>query len=54
METNEVITDLRLAEQLINWILNYFDLNEYDWRDDQNEISTQIESIVETGKKLGG
>ena len=53
METNEVLTDLRVAEQ-VNWILNYFDLNEYDWRDDQNEISTQIESIVETGKKLGG
>jgi hypothetical protein len=54
MERNELLTDLRLAEQLINWILNYFDLNEYDWRDDQNEISTQIESIVENGKKLGG
>lgn len=47
----ELQEDLQLAEQLINWILKYFNLEIYDWRYDQNEISTLIEDYVEGLKK---
>ena len=53
MENNKVCKcqqikqDLKLAEQLINWVLKYFDITEYDWKNDQNEICTIIQDKVE-------
>lgn len=38
-EENE---NLQLAEQLINGLLQEFDLTNYDWRYDQNEIHTLL------------
>lgn len=35
-------TENELARQLINWILNFFELTDYDWQADQNEISDLI------------
>jgi DNA-binding Lrp family transcriptional regulator len=36
-----------LAKQLINWILKFFELTDYDWQDDQNEISALIEDYID-------
>ena len=44
-ECKELKEDLQLAKQLVDWILKTFNLESYDWLADQNEISTEIESI---------
>ena len=36
-----------LAKQLINWILKFFELTDYDWQYDQNEISSLIEDCMD-------
>lgn len=38
--------ELRLAKQLIDWMLKYFQLTEYDWQNDQNEICAEIEEFI--------
>lgn len=45
-ECEELKEDLRLAKQLVDWILKTFNLESYDWLDDQNEISTEIENFL--------
>ena len=48
---DEISEDLRLAKQFIDWLLITFDLTNYNWLEDQNEISTIIESykVVSSG-----
>ena len=41
---DEISEDLRLAKQFIDWLLITFDLTNYNWLEDQNEISTIIRS----------
>ena len=44
-ECEELKEDLRLAKQLVDWILKTFNLESYDWLADQHEISTEIKNI---------
>lgn len=37
---DEISEDLRLAKQFIDWLLIEFKLTNYNWLEDQNEIST--------------
>lgn len=44
--------ELRLAEQLITKTLEQFGLQNYDWQEDQNEISTELMDHLEEFEKL--
>jgi len=46
-EYDKLKTENDLAKQLINWILKFFELTDYDWQDDQNEISALIEDYID-------
>ena len=43
--------DEKLYKQLINWILNKFNITKYDMLADQNEISTEIEMYIDELKE---
>lgn len=45
-EREELKEKLRLAKQLVDWILKTFNLEAYDWLADQNEISTEIKNFL--------
>jgi chromosome segregation ATPase len=46
-ELDQLKAENDLAKQLINWILKFFELTDYDWQDDQNEISALIEDYID-------
>lgn len=45
-EDAELSNDNRLAKQFIDKTLQFFNLTQYDWLADQNEITTEIEDYV--------